>query len=252
MKPLFYLIFAAGAILELILIWRIQRGRLWRMYPFLCAYVYYVSVKTFTLLGVLKLWPPAYAVLYWLSDLVAILLSLFILWEIFCHTFPAQLNFHGVVLKGLCVLVVGLTLAYWLISRSASTYRAESIFVVAERDVSFVQAVLLLSILLGARYYSVSLGRNIWGVVIGFGISVSICTANYAAFALTRSFLPYWRIIGPTSFVAMFGVWAWALWVYAPNPAFTASTLEDREPYLSQWNEAWNRMLGTLRRILEP
>jgi hypothetical protein len=252
MKPLFYPIFAAGAVLELILIWRIQRGRLWRTYPFLCIYLYYVAARTFILFGALKLWPSVYAVLYWRSDLVATFLSLFIPWEVFRYTFPTQVTFRGVVLKGLCALVAGLALAHWLSGRSLTTYGADSIFAVAERDASFVQAVLLLSILLGARYYGVILGRNLWGVTIGLGISVSISTANYAAFALLTSFMPYWQIIGPVSFVTMLGVWTWALWVYAPNPAFTASTLEDREPYLSQWNEAWNRMLGTLRRILEP
>jgi hypothetical protein len=252
MKPLFYLIFAAGAVLEIILVWRIQRGQLWRAYPFLCVYLWFVAARTFMLFGALELWPAAYATLYWRSEFVAVLLSLFIPWEVFCLTFPAQRSFRGVILKGMCALVVGFTLAYWLSSRGTSPYGAVSIFAAVERDARFIQALLLLSILLGTLYYGLPLGRNLWGVITGLGIFVSISTVNYAALALMKSFLPYWQIISPVSFVAMLGVWAWALWVYAPNPPFTANTLGDQQPYLSQWNQAWNRTLGTLRRILEP
>ena len=104
-----------------------------------------------------------------------------------------------------------------------------------------------------ARYYGVQLGRNLWGIAVAFGAYASVMTMNNAMVDLGHWFVPYWRLLSPLSFVAMLGMWTWAVWVYAPNPAFAveqeAEQLSDQLSDMGQWTESWNQTVATARRV---
>jgi hypothetical protein len=198
-----------------------------------------------------QLHPRFYPGFYWHSDGVDMAFRFLVVWEVFRLVFPkgtalrrALARGFGVFGLGLLILAVGM---FW----SFETYaKVHAIYPALERSFGFAQAVLILGVLLTARYYGVPLGRNIRGIAIAFGAWVSVSTANNAMIDLTHSFLPYWRVLWPLSSVAMFGIWVWATWVYAPNPPLPAGEQIAQQADVAWWQENWNRTISATRKVM--
>jgi hypothetical protein len=153
------------------------------------------------------------------------------------------LSFRGftVAIAVLMMLAVGI---FW----SYQTYsRAHSVWAALERSSNFTQAMMTLGVLLAARYYGIALGRQLRGIAVAFGAWASISTANNAMIDLFHSFLPYWQILRPLSFVALIGTWSWVLWKLSPEPRIAEHSVQPSE--LSTWTESWNRTQSSLRRV---
>ena len=103
-----------------------------------------------------------------------------------------------------------------------------------------------------ARYYGLPLGRNLMGMAIGFGVWVSVLTANNAMYDEAHKFLPYWRVLSQVSLLVMLCVWNWALFQYAPNPVITESEASVQDAELGAWTEHWNQTVSSARRIVQP
>ena len=126
-----------------------------------------------------------------------------------------------------------------------------SFYPAIERSFGFAQAVLVLGLLMIARYYGVQLGRNLWGVAVSFGAYASVLTMNNAMVDLGHWYVPYWRLLSPLSFVAMLGMWVWAVWTYAPNPPIAAGEEAMQIAELGRWTDRWNQTVATARRVKE-
>ena len=246
-------VWLCGIALELCLLFRLTRSDMWRLYPCFSFFALWILLRSVAILPAQGMSATAYRNFYWGTDTVDIILRFLIVWEVFRHVFPSESGIHRMALKGfrfvaliLAVFSVG---AFWSYESYAHFH---SVYPALERVFGFAQAVLILSILLVARYYGVPLGRNLAGIALAFGAWASISTANNAMIDLRHSFLPYWQFARPLSFVAMLGVWTWAMWVYAPNPPIEASQPAEQVLELSQWNEGWEQATSTVRRVMHP
>jgi hypothetical protein len=131
--------------------------------------------------------------------------------------------------------------------KSHSMYRA------LDRSFGFAQAILILIVLIVARYYQVQLGRNVWGMAVAFGMYSSLSTANSAFVDLFHSFFPYWALVGPLSLVVMLGMWTWAVWAFYPNPAVAgAREISDSAGDLHEWADGWGQTVSTVRKVINP
>jgi hypothetical protein len=254
MAPLSYVLIASGHLLELLLLWRVFRERLWRPYPFLSAYIVYVSCASWAFLFILQLSGYSsrpYAVVYWGNEIAAAFLWIFIVWEIFRHSFPSGLpirRFVGAVSVLLAAAAGGLLFAHG----AAGLPRTLGYVVPnAERYASLVAAPVILWLLVAAQYYRIPLGRNIWGVAIGFGMFLSSTAANFAAALLGSPLAKITLLLGPASFVGMLAIWVWALWRYAPNPECAPALAECSELDLILWRKEWHRLLTSMRKVFE-
>jgi len=177
-----------------------------------------------------------------------VVLRFLVVWEVFRHIFPKGSALNVIFFRGFAMVVAALLMlavgTFW----SYQTYaRAHSVWAVLERSSNFTQAAMTLGLLLAARYYGVPLGRQLRGIAIAFGAWASIATANNAVVDLLGSFLPYWQIVRPLSFVALIGTWTWALWKLSPEPRIAQHSVQPSE--LSTWTESWNRTQSSLRRV---
>ena len=218
---------------------------LWRWYPYFSFLVLFIIIRSLLFFVV----PPSeYANIYWKTDTVDVVLRFLVVWEVFRHIFPNGFVLNVVLSRRFTVAIAALmTLAvgtFW----SYQTYsRAHSVWAALERSSNFTQAVMTLGLLLAARYYGISLGRQLRGIAVAFGAWASISTANNAMIDLFRSFLPYWQILHSLSFVALISTWTWALWMLAPEPRVADRPVPAAE--LSTWTENWNRTQSSLRRV---
>jgi hypothetical protein len=255
MSAMSYAIFFLGASLEVCLVARLLCNGLWRRYAYFFSYVLYTTVCAFFQFGIWTLFPELYRDLYWGSESIGMVLSFFVVWEVFRQTFPRGSILNKILFKGFAITAFGLAIVCVSLYWSVKTYHQyHAIYPALERSFGFVQAVLMLGVLLMARYYALPLGRNLWGVAIAFGAWVSITTANNALIDWTESFRPYWSVVSRLSFIAVNAVWLWALWNYAPNPLVSSDrmTAEASAAELNEWAEGWNRTVSTTRKIIHP
>ncbi len=245
MAPMEYSLPGLGLLLELVILWRCAQARLWQQYPFFYVYLGYIFARTIAIFVVTQFQFPAYAVAYWLTAAAADLLRFLVAWEVFRQSFAFAVAARRIVGQVLFLLLIVLTAVLFLGTKSPGLFFADF-----ERKSSFIQATMVVVTLALARYYSLPLGRNIWGMALGLGMYVSMAIVNFAALELVKSFFPYWRFIRPLSFIGMLGVWAWALWSYAPNPRPATAALEVYERGLAHWAQAWSDVRAALRKAV--
>jgi hypothetical protein len=195
--------------------------------------------------------PVLYTKVYWYSEGVSVLLRFFVIWEVFRHVFRNSSVLHEIALKGFMSGVLGMIVLLTAVSWGAKNYEiSHSVFFASYRTIGFCQAFLILAILLLARYYNLHLGRNIWGIAVGFGLFSSFLIVNFALIDLVPSFFRYWQLLTPFGFVSMMYMWTWAIWIYSPNQVVTGGTFDQSD--LEQWSENWNQSLSAIRRIFYP
>jgi hypothetical protein len=240
-------VLCSGVGLEVCLIGCLLLKGLWRRYPWFSFFVVWFVVRTLVLLLVLFRFPPSmYPSFYWTTDTIDVLLRFFVVVELVRHLFPSGSLFKVVFSRGFAVVVAALLMFAVSTLWSYQAYaRSHSMRTAMERSSSFTQAVMTLGLLVAAHYYGIPLGRQLRAIAIAFGAWASIATANNAMIDLEHSFLPYWQIVRPLSFVVLVGAWTWALWREAPE--FDLTEYPVRVPELSVWTEHWNRTQSAAR-----
>jgi len=248
-----YAIFVIGVGLEVCVLYSLIRNRLWRLYSYYFAYVLSMVIRTVGLFAVLQFLPDRYRELYWATESIGVALRFLVVWEVFRHTFPHGSMVHKVVSKGFAVVAFALMIMAVGIFWSYESYaRFHSVYPAIDRSFGFAQAVMILGILFTARYYDLNPGPTLWGVAVAFGAWVSISTANNAMIDLKHSFLPYWELLRPLSFVMMLIIWVRAVWVYVEVPRVASLESVERMPELGQWEEGWDRTIANVRRVMHP
>ena len=249
-----YCVFFLGVALEAVLTYRLLKGGLWRHYPFFSVYIAFVIAQSLSGIVILRWAPNVYPTWFWHVGTVHISLRFLVIWEVFRHTFPKTSPLHRMVSRQAALLTIALISVSTGMLWAIETYsKSHSVNLAMERSFGFVQAVLILSILTLARYYHLPVGRNIWGIAVAFGMYNSLSAATSALIDIMRTpFFPYWRFLSPFSFVAMVGMWTWALWTYAPNPVAAASEIADPAGDAGRWADSWGRAVSTTRKVLHP
>ena len=233
-----------GLALHALFLWRCQKESHWSRYPFFFSYVAFTFLRTVVLLILREVDHPLYPWLYWSTNFGAVVLRFAVAWEVFRHLFLPRTVIREIAGRILVVLLVSLTTVFYFLSSPAGT------FLDFERKVGLAVVTCLVVTLLLAPFYRVSVGKNIWGMAVGMGLFVSISIANFATFDLISSFLPFWTLLTPVSFLTMMLIWTWTLWSYAPEPH--QATLGGLTPQaaLTRWNRVWNDFGPTIRRSI--
>jgi hypothetical protein len=238
-------LFLLGVFCQGFLFWRGWRWRGWSIYPFFYAYLSYTTFWTFVLIS----FPhahPLYPRVYWDSELGATVLRLLVAWEILRGVFN-----RGVIRKiagtAIVVLIVLLALAFWLSGPSPSVSPIADFM----RRMALSEGLWTILVFGLAWFYGIQIGKNIWGMAVGFLIFVSSEITNLAAFDLASWFTPIWRFLHPFAYIFMLAVWTWALWDYAPNPHNEIDTsLGSR--LLSTWKRRSTALEESIRKVTQP
>jgi hypothetical protein len=246
-----YLIFVSGLALELLVVYRLLRGVSWCRYPFFFCYAVYLVAQTMAEFGILCFMPVLYTKVYWYGEGVNVLLRFFVIWEVFRYVFVKSSVLHEIASRGFMFGVSGMIVLLVAISWGAKNYEtSHSVFFASYRTLGLCQAFLILAILVLAQYYNLHLGRNLWGIAVGFGLFSSFSIVNFALIDLAPSLIPYWQLLIPFGFVSMLCMWTWAIWDYSPNQVVTDGTLDHID--IEQWSENWSQALSAIRRVIHP
>jgi len=207
-----------GIFLESTLLIRSFPGRTLREYPFFYAYI----------ASVVALWTPTYFVYaagslsygkwYWCSQFATLIIGYGILLEIMNHVmapYPGAEKFAR--MTGITAFIA--IFCFAVICPLIFPQLSSGTTVEFERDLRTVQAVFIFLLLCVVSYYQIAIGRNMTGMILGYGLYivtslVSLAVRSYALTSLDR----VWRVAQPISYDVSLLIWLTALWSYYPNP----------------------------------
>jgi hypothetical protein len=210
----------AGITLEFVILFRAFRGETILKYPLFYAYLACVlSVDVSRDVAYFVLHSPWYRQLYWGTEFLTLLVGYGVILEITRLAFEryegAERFARAVIF---CVFV--LIFAYvGLKSLTANDWSPASSVGELERDLRGVQALVIAGVVVVALYYGIRMGRNLIGIVAGYGLftATAVMTLAVRSYAGPK-FDAAWKAILPYSYLACLLVWAIALWSYHPNP----------------------------------
>lgn len=209
-----------GILLEGLLLFRGFRAKLFWRYPNFYIYVssLFLSDVLSYLFYVMK--PPWYEKWLWYSGFLILFLGCGIVLEIFRHVLSSYAGVEKFARVGGFVILAGVfcfALLYPVFGPSGSA--AKALYVRLQRDFLVVQAILLVGLLQLVSYYGISMGRNLKGMILGYGQCVGTTVVIFALQAYVGPrFEPAWILIQQLSYLAALVIWLMALWSYCANP----------------------------------
>jgi hypothetical protein len=208
-----------GMCLQALLLIRGARSRLISKYPFFYVFVAGMLFVTGTLTYVYARLPGLYRACYWSGEFLTLVLAYGVILEIFRHVLspypgPSRLARIGGIAAFTAILCS--SGVYPLMARYGSVSgRVQDL----ERDLRFVEAIFLVSVLALISYYGIPIGRNMKGMIAGYGLSVGASLMDLAAYShASYEFRGTLVVALQLGYAIPFSIWAVTLWSYSPNP----------------------------------
>jgi hypothetical protein len=161
-----------------------------------------------------------YGLLYWPVDLVTLALGCGVVVEISRHAFARHVSLDRFA-RWVAIITFGaIFLAFAIHVAFLPHWKPVANPAELELDLRIAQAIALLSIVFLTGYYGIEIGKNVKGLILGFGVyvGVSIISLTLWTFIGIQSG-PAWKIVVPLCYTAALLIWAVALWSYEPAPA---------------------------------
>jgi hypothetical protein len=217
-------------VLEGLLLFRAVWGRYWRKYPVFYFYVSYVLFESLLRFYFYVFKPNLFSSVYWSTQFVSVTIGYCIIWEIFCQVlagYPGTARVARICLITIFLLVLSKTLLSALGGSAPSLLKTLPDL---ERYLRVVQAALLVMIVGLLAYYVIPTGRNIKGMILGYGLFVGLTLMHLALRSyLGDAFQPVWQHLGWVSYSAALIIWCSTLWSYHPSPQPSPEVELDRD-----------------------
>jgi hypothetical protein len=212
-------IWLSAIALELIPLWRAIREKFIGQYTLFYAYLGFVLLRDTSDLAIYFYWARLYPYVYWCCELVSVLMGCGLVWEVYRLAFARFPGAAVVARNVLLSLFVFATARILVKAWESPTWIPGKTAFEIERDLRIVQGALLLGLVALFSYYAIGLGRNVKGIVSGYGLFLATSLVNLTLrYDLGKSFERQWQFIQPACYLLVLGVWCVALWSYAPVP----------------------------------
>jgi hypothetical protein len=237
----------ASILLRLLLLLRAIRCRLVWKYPFFYAFIAGALAVDSLLIYVYARVPNIYLSCYWAGEFLTLALACGIVLEIFRHVlsaYPGVERFArntGIFAFGV-ILCAGL---YRLLTRLGTVGRTMADL---ETSVRVVQAIFLLTVLALISYYGIQIGRNMRGMMLGYGFSIASTLLNLSAYSYAGRFADGFLIFRQVGYAISIAIWTVTLWSYAPNPVDAPAVRIEMD--YEQLADRTRAAMGTLRGYL--
>lgn len=207
-----------GIGLMVLLLTRAIQGGVVPRLPFFYSYIAYVLVGELVTLTFLYLRPTYYPTAYWFYFLLSHIVEFAVLLEVSDHIFepyPAVRSMGRL----LCTLICGVFLTIYIVPFFIERIPSNRVWWDLVKYASLTKALIILILLASVRFYKLSLGRSITGILLGFSIYLGVSIANFELAETYGGSLyaPIFRLVLPLSWTLGALVWVVALWNYEPS-----------------------------------
>lgn len=251
-----YALWAAGIGLESLILFRSAKSPILRTYPRFCVYIACILVSDAALWPVYKMASArTYERFYWAKEFICVIAGYAVVLEILeraldSYDGPKKLARNAALM--IFTAIVALTCGEFLLQRRV---RFPLTAVEVQRDLRAAELVLLSLIIGLLLYYRIEVGRNLKGIVVGYGLCVATVVIGDAFRSYAgMSFQAAFSVLRSYSFFASLLIWVVFLWSYEPNPVPEHPTqLADDYNALANWTKgALAGMRGHLGKAARP
>jgi hypothetical protein len=219
-----------GVTLEILLLVRGIRGKLALRYPAFYSYIAFVLLQDIFCFAVHLWYPRIYTGVYWIAEFLSLLFGCAVVFEIYrvgLAAFPGTARMARNALGFLFALAIARAIAdtwtdprWWM---EAATTQIEGALRAVEALAIAVLAALFL-------FYSIPVGRNLRGILLGYGlfVSSSVLTLEFVSTAGT-TFRHFLAAVYPDFYFVALSLWLVHLWSYAANPIPAADVRLEEE-----------------------
>ncbi|HTU35718.1 MAG TPA: hypothetical protein VMF66_18090 [Candidatus Acidoferrum sp.] len=167
----------------------------------------------------------SFQVFYWTEEFICVVAGYALVMEIIERAFA---YYEGPKRLGRNAALITLAAIVAFTSFQAAAQRLPGIVHTStqvEANLRGAELLLLVIIITVISYYSVPVGRNLKGIIIGYGICTLAVAVNEAVMNLAGArFQVAFSTIWSYSFVVPLVIWTVMLWSYEPNPVPTGWT----------------------------
>jgi hypothetical protein len=205
--------------LESVLLVRAVQGKFLKHYRFFYLYLGVVFMRDLSLLPVYYLWPEFYGYAYWGSEFFSVLVGCGLVWEVYKVAFARYPGAACMARNVLPFLFVFAITRVFVKAWNSPNWIPGRTTLETERDLRIVQMALLIGLVAIFAYYAIPLGRNLKGIICGYGLFLVTSVVNLSLRDyLGDSFQRLAQYIQAVSYLLVLLVWCRTLWVYAPVP----------------------------------
>lgn len=211
--------------LEVCLLGRALRTELFTKFPVFYSYVLFVLLQSLTRLMVYHWHAAWYLKVYWYTEFISIFVGSGVLFEIYWRglaPYPGTARLARNVLAFVFVFAVGKALLgatrghLWWPSQTTAEL---------ERNLRGFQAFAILALVILLLAYSIPLGRNLRGIVMGYGLLIVTSLVSLTALAYLGAAIEHvWSYSQQFFYLLVLLIWTVALWTVSPQQGLAAST----------------------------
>jgi hypothetical protein len=251
-----YGLWAVGIGLEALVLFRAGKSGILGTYPMFCVYLTCILVSDVALLPMYRLFGSAiYTRFYWTKEFVCMLAGYAVVLELIdrgleCYGGPKKLARKAGF--GVFAGIVSFTGGEWLVQRRVGLLLTS---IEVQRDLRAAELVLLGLVIGLLLYYHIPVGRNLKGIVLGYGLCVAtVVMADAFRSYKGQSFQTAFSLLRSYSFFASLLIWTVFLWSYEPNPVPDGpAQLSDDYDALANWTKgALAGLRGQLGKAARP
>jgi hypothetical protein len=207
-----------GSLLRVLILFRGYRSGILGTYSWFYTYIA-SSLLADVLINLARVdYVGVYKPVYWACQFATLAIGCGLILEIFRHVlepYPGAERFA----RAVCLVTFGVIFLVGFLFPRSSPLDLQAASIELERDVRSAQIVFFVAILAVISHYAIPLGRNMRGMMLGYGIYllVSLATLSFRAY-IGMDFDRIWRVIQPLSFNLSLLIWLIALWSLKENP----------------------------------
>lgn len=219
------IIWVTGLALESVLLVRALLGNLLKHYTLFYLYLISVFLPSASLFAVYHLWPSFYPLAYWSTQFLNVLTGCALVWEVYKVAFAQYLGAARMARNVLAFLFILAMTRIFVKAWNSPNWIPGKTTLEMERDLRVVQLALLIGLVFLFASYAIPLGRNLKGIIYGYGLLTATSVAHLTLRDyLGVSFQRAWEYTQPICYLVVLLVWCVTLWSYAPIPKPTAES----------------------------
>jgi hypothetical protein len=244
------LIWAIGIGLEILLIGRALRAKVFTRYPVFYGYISYVLAQSLVRLVVHGWWYPRYKPVFWVTELLGLLAGSYLVFEIYrvaLADYPGTAQMARNVLGFLFAMAVARVIAaLW----GGGLFDEATSMLEVERALRTVQAIAIAALVALFVFYSIPFGRNLRGMLLGYSVFIAERVISLTFVAPTGR--DFWFYAYSASYPVVLAIWAAHLWSYQPSPENGRSQQLEQEYQLiaAATQRRFQEARGYLRKVV--
>lgn len=220
--------------------------------------VFYIYLSHVLLLALLRFYfyvfeSKLYADVYWYTQVLSVAIGYCVIWEIYQQALSAYQGTLRIARHLVLAVFIAVVARGFINSFTGPVWGPAETVMDLERNLRTVQAILLVVVLGLLAYYLIPIGRNLRGIILGYGFFIGTSVINMTVRShLGETFQLWWQYFQSTTYFVALLIWSVTLWSYHPNPApVTEIEIErDYELLSAQTAQAISKARGYLFRTV--